>query len=492
MAETFTPVELSKPINELTQIEALVLVNRWLKMKSYFFYADSDELYALKGRKIAEFVRNGSLRMVKVIRRETEAIIGMRNQIENGGKDLGWLDLISSAYHAAIENHPGYDHYRVLVDLVNGGLEVPVDETIYQLQKDEYDHLFAEYSKEKQQYDELYKEWNAEHKIYLQASANYEKEVFCQFLVYIDALEIKSAEDKQVASFLRKHQNLSKKQRGRVRKLITQYKFEIAQPRPSKPIQQPKAPKLPKAPDKIVYVGVDEYVAGSDKSVEDAFQWLKSYAEERLSLPECITELDDFFICCELENELAEDSLDEMRTEALKIFESVLNGSLSDPYKIWDKLTELELDYYDALGMTSYTNYRYHQTRQKDFSKWHEINFSRTGFWLVEFQSAENEAITFHMPYDQAVKIFSESMLSNLPTDETDQIGYGREITVNEQRDYPISDLVKILGMTEDDFPHGLRNYNKANYGYKADRYYDDDQDWITEFDEDDWAEVGY
>jgi adenylosuccinate synthase len=47
---------------------------------------------------------------------------------------------------------------------------------------------------------------------------------------------------------------------------------------------------------------------------------------------------------------------------------------------------------------------------------------------------------------------------------------------------------VKILGKDASDFPYELQNYSKSKYVYRAYQCWDDNEDWITEFDGDDWA----
>lgn len=57
---------VAKPIDKIVPIEAMVLVNRWAKLKDEFYYDDRDALYDLKDRKIAEMVRNGKAIATKV------------------------------------------------------------------------------------------------------------------------------------------------------------------------------------------------------------------------------------------------------------------------------------------------------------------------------------------------------------------------------------------------------------------------------------------
>lgn len=91
-------VEISKPIDELSELEALVLMNRWVKLKGYFFYDDRDALYDRKDGILKRFLAEGILRVSKVVQRETQAIAGMKVEIANNGVNLDWLDYLSSDY----------------------------------------------------------------------------------------------------------------------------------------------------------------------------------------------------------------------------------------------------------------------------------------------------------------------------------------------------------------------------------------------------------
>ena len=90
-------------LEELLPVEALALVNRWAKLKSYFYHDDRDALYTLKDRKIAEFVKAGEMKAVAVIVRESEAISRMRESIGNGGENLEWLDDIAGDIHSFLD-----------------------------------------------------------------------------------------------------------------------------------------------------------------------------------------------------------------------------------------------------------------------------------------------------------------------------------------------------------------------------------------------------
>lgn len=64
----FVPIS---PVEELKPIEALALVNRWMKLKHYFYYEDLNALYELKDQKIVEFVKAGEMQATTVIVRES-------------------------------------------------------------------------------------------------------------------------------------------------------------------------------------------------------------------------------------------------------------------------------------------------------------------------------------------------------------------------------------------------------------------------------------
>ena len=72
--EKYTVFSPTKPVEDLLPVEALALLNRWAKLRNYFYYDDLDFLYEIKEQKIAEWLEKGELTPTAVIVRETSAI----------------------------------------------------------------------------------------------------------------------------------------------------------------------------------------------------------------------------------------------------------------------------------------------------------------------------------------------------------------------------------------------------------------------------------
>lgn len=223
------------------------------------------------------------------------------------------------------------------------------------------------------------------------------------------------------------------------------------------------------------------YLPGSILEVEEALNWCKAIVGD--SFPQHTSEIDDSFLCHELESILRETKLNQIRQQVIEIFSDIIAGYLIAPQEIWKRLTTFEIDYNAAIGMESYID-RWGTTSHRDFSRWHEINLSPTGHWLIEFRSSVDPTITFHTPYDKQ-KIISPANLSSLPLIRVEQAKFGREISNFEQQQYPLSKLLEILDCSVNDFPYNLDKYERQrNYS----REWSEEESW--EGDEDEFYEI--
>jgi hypothetical protein len=189
----------------------------------------------------------------------------------------------------------------------------------------------------------------------------------------------------------------------------------------------------------------------STQDLDDALSWARTV----LTNPQLeLEDVNDKLIDTELEQYINDDVLNYLRIEALKIFQQVLDRQLIGRQEIYDKLTELPLDY-GGIGMNTYSNFQSGQTVHAQFSKWHELNLDLTGYWLVEFESKIDPSILFQIPYATALQMGFD--LDSLPEKDSSQDSFEADITLAEQKQYPILKLLKILGMTAQDFPQELR-----------------------------------
>jgi hypothetical protein len=188
------------------------------------------------------------------------------------------------------------------------------------------------------------------------------------------------------------------------------------------------------------------------QELDDALSWARTV----LNNPHLeFGAINDNLIYSELEKYISDDALNYLRIEALKIFQNVLDRQLIKAEEIYDRLTELPLDY-GAIGMNTYSNFQSKQIVHAQFSTWHRINLDLTGYWLIEFESNIEPSIKFQIPYANALAM--GLYLDSLPHKDANQESLEPPITLAEQQQYPIVELFKKLGMTTHDFPQGIRN----------------------------------
>ena len=256
--------------------------------------------------------------------------------------------------------------------------------------------------------------------------------------------------------------------------------FSYAEKPPINPFPENLAcPRSPKIPSRTYKVDFENYVPSSLAEVEKALAWCKEIVGD--AFPAHPSEIDDFFITFELENQLREIALSEVTEQILAIFADVVEGRLKNPRDIWEKLTDFEIDYSTAIGMEPYLNFRCGETSQREFGKWHEINFSPTGYWLIELQSSLNPEIVFHIPFNRINNLDISIDFDRIPKIQSAQTKFGREANKNEQTRYPIEKLVEILGSSVDDFPYELEKYSKPNYSSHSFEDEGWDEDWDDE-----------
>jgi hypothetical protein len=486
----------SLPISELHPHQVLALVNRWAKLKGYWYDRDLDALYNLKDQLIKTWVDSGSMSATKIIRRESPAIAAMKVEIASGGSNLSFLDSFNGDRWERLSPSDSFVHLDPLVDLVNDQIQVPLDSETQTALMEEYANLKAEYEISKRQYDadkvarkearqEFQKEFQKNFKSYL-------PQVRKALLNLLERTRKKQAKGniKQALHWIESESPIKEKQFAVIISLLRQKNARVrginkivptSEPEPQKPLE-PLKPKLYREID------VEEYVRGGYQlpNLEAAISW----AKEALGKPDLgIADIDDCLVNCDLEDIVSEEALQVWREDAISIFERVLSGDLASPREIYDCLTALPLDYSDAIGM-NYSRDLWGNIVHRDFSKWHQINLSLTGRWLVEFQSNIDSSVIFHVPYDRAKSVYPN--LSDLPSEFSEQEKFGREISISEQKDYPIVELLKILGRNANDFPYKLENYSKFSYGCTSDIGWGDEEDYTTEFYEEDWAIAGY
>jgi hypothetical protein len=461
-----------KPIDQLTQIEALVLINRWLKLPNYFWYDDKDELYSIKEKKLINWCRTEEIIVTRIVMRDAPVFKLMREQVAMHGQDLCWLDYFGYDWHDWLSENDNYVHFSALRQLVNEDYQRLRNEEQYHSELAEYEIKNHNYLQEYQQYQHIMSERQQQLHEYNKLLKQYEDELYSNFWQHLKTLPHIINEEKNILQW--HYKNLSSKQKKRVDQRIGARKFFI-QPKPQKPqFEKMRAPKKPQKPDQYENINPENYQIGELPEIEAAIEWVKTFNPDFN-----IHDLDEDYIYSTLEDIIASEAFEEYREKALQLFEKILNDEIKDAESIYEALTELPIDY-SCIGIDNKYERYSHNTVHKDFSKWHEINLSPTGLWLIEFKCVEQPEITFHLPYNDNKQKFA---IARVPHEFSSVENFGRAITTEEQELYPIKELVKILGYEDSDFPYELKEYQQPI------RYYRNWHHWEDENENEDWEE---
>jgi hypothetical protein len=449
----------TSPVSELLPVQALALLNRWAKLKYHFQLCDVEYLYVIKDRKILEWINSNEMMATRIIRRPNPTVEAMKKQIANGGEDLSALADYDES--EALSLSLDEDIYFTFSRFCNDGYEVLLPDETIQAQHEEYQRQLPSLEKEILAYQEELARYEAAMNNHYQACRGWRQ-----------AREEAGkawARKRKIPVFKKKGNNIL--QKGWLPKLEKQG-FKWEQPQPSAPnITKPIQPKID--PPKTTYLVTASNYSTPIPEIEEAIAWAKSLVGE--DMPP-IPDLDDDFIYEYLRPALAEQQLQEQIDEVLSIFQSVISGELTNPFDIYKELKKYRIDYEDAIGMHNFRDYRGNYSHG-DFGIWHRINLSPTGYWLVEFQSLLDTSISFHSPYDSSR--LPVDVLASLPTIDSEE-RFGRPITEEEQRNYPILELLKILDYSATDFPAKLREPSPRR-GWEYDEDDGDDGWWYEQ-----------
>lgn len=426
------------PLEKLKPVEALALVNRWAK-SNRLQQADRDALYDLKDRKLAEFLKHSEVALVAVIIRESPTIGLMRQAIATQG-ELIYLNFFD---RESLMDTDELQHLEILENMASCEFEVdyPADICYFREQHfqadierylairaerhstiKQYDRQLNKYNLEKQ---EAAKAWAEEHRIYL-----------------------KKVRDGKT---LEKGWNERLEKQG----------FSYDRKPPEHPFPNQKLyPPGPPEPETSYYIGFDNYVPGSLPEVDKAIAWAESILSKTFSHPSEIS----VETIEQIEENLRDSYLQAIKESVLDIFKRVISGELTDAKEIWKELTAFEVDYSDVIGMYQSSDIYNRIQPSNQFGRWHEINLSPTGYWLVELQSTFNSSITFHIPFDRYHKLKLNIDLGSLPKIQSSDLSFGRSISPEEANQYPLKKLLKILGSKPTDFPCRLEELSARDY----------------------------
>ncbi len=458
--------EASSTIERLAPVEALALINRWAKLKSYFHRDDIDALYELKDQKISEFVCCGEMIATAVIVRESPAIAAMRSEINNSGKNLSFLKSFSSNVEDFLSEGDSCCLSLLKQMALGYGIEVEYPQDIYDRWFQEIHDKLQDYEIQKQKYDYEVAQRQPIVTEYRKQLEEYQNSEACAAKQWAEKNNIKIPRS-----------NSGKSLKKNWLKILKNQGFKYSNKPPVSPFSTKLVlPQKPQLPLKTYKVNFETYLPGSIPEVESAISFARSIAGDKF--PESYSQIDDEFIF-ELETFLENTALHEAKEEVLKVFVDIVENRLTNPIDIWRNLISFEIDYSDAIGMNSYID-NWGSISHAQFGKWHETNLSPKGYWLVKFQSLTNLDIIFHIPYEQCQKLNLINIKNNtLPKVEVGQVSFGREINSSEQKNYPIAELVEILGVSQEDFPYSLQRFEKAyrNHHHSWENYEIDEDD---------------
>ncbi|MBW4507923.1 MAG: hypothetical protein KME64_15620 [Scytonematopsis contorta HA4267-MV1] len=435
---------VEKSLNNLSQLEALVLINQWAKVQVYFRYDDKNKLDEIKHQKIQELFNSGILEITKVIVGESPFFQKMQEEIKLGGKNLNWFDDCCTVDELMRESDT-YQHYSSLSKLYCGEFQKLKDEEQYSYELEKYAIQMQQYQQELEQYQLINTERDVQKKENEALIKEYEIKLYTRFKSFLLTLDNLSEDEKK---FINKWNitKLSEHQKQRINRCIRERKFDY-EPKPKK-IRFPYLPYIwkPHEPERYIEIEPESYEYGTVSEVDLAIDWVKSFNKKFQ-----IQKLNENFLC-KLEDKISDNVFAFYKEQALLIFQKILRGNkgFRTPKDIYNALTSLPIDY-GYLGM---------ELTYDDFCKWHEVNLSHTGFWLIEFKSTLHPEILFHIPYDQN----KEKFTLEVPHEKSNIENYVREVSDEQQKLYPIEKLVELLGYTSDDFPYKLQHYQRRSY----------------------------
>jgi|GEM_PF-2915031 len=444
------------PVNQLHSHQVLALINRYAKLKNYFYYADIDVLYDIKDSNIREWVKAGEMVATKVIQRANYTFEAMKTTIALHGEPLEpWDDD-----HFDTDNFVPEDVQpilRSLWDLVENGVCIFRDKLLYESELVEYLAVKAIYDAEIQRRQPIQSEYSK----------------ICN--------RWKSLRWDSVCKWAKENKLNPPTKSKRKRDRFIAHAQRLGFSYPPIGVTKPVFTKLicPKAPEKEEYVTASDYQIGMDEEVDTAIIWMKNFAVEIGEIIDADYKCWNSCIPTLVEDHYRQVSHQKATATAIEVMREALFGRLTAK-QIWDKLSDLRIDYENAIGMKCRYNFQIKSQQHRGFSKWHEINLSLSGYWLVEFQSTVDSTVIFHVPYDR-VSIISAVEVNQLPVVHSEQEHYGCEISEEEQNNYPLLSLLSILGYTEYDFPRGLKKYVPRQH-YHHSQYYVNDWDELDDF----------
>lgn len=465
------------PVDQLHPHQALTLVNRWAKLKGYWYQNHLEALYTLKDKLIFQWVDQGSMVVNKVIQRESLAIAKMKAEIDSKGAKLEHLDPLGFDWENTLSHADHFHHWAVLQDLVNGEIQVSFPESIQSQLQQAYRLKLVEYEQQMLVYLEAQRR---DQKRWLQYQKNFRHHVADIKKALQSVLESTSkkkgiGEFRQALSWLDSG-SISDKQAHQIIEVLKKHQISVHCPDGILPqvVEEPIAPEPP-----ILYTELQPslYIVGSLPEIEAAVDWARSVLDQ----PHLqVSDINEDWVN-QLEDRIANDALNTLKALALQVFEQVIQGELTDSQAIYNALTALPLNYSEAIGMES-SRAQWEDTKHREYSRWHEINLSLTGFWLVEFQSKIDPSVSFHIPYDRAIALGFNPQ--NVLVGTSDQLSFGREISVAEQQDYPIQELLNILGKEVDRLPRKLRKHRSQRHCRQSNQEECDQGEYMDKVDE--------
>ena len=461
------PFTTQLPVDLLNPHQALALVNRWVKVDRWY-PEDKDALYNLKHRLLSEWWREGTLQLTGVLERDSPAIGAMREQLATGGTSLGLLN----DRREDLEFSEHFKHFSVLDELTDGGISTPLPEDVQTQLKGEYRLALSTYNEAMQKYKQV------------QASAQQTglaaletfKALRAEVRSKVEALLQDTTLHPRTLNGLKESLTWLQREKATL-KQISQIKRSLRESGTTLEVLEQldlptDPPPVKPEPPKLYYnLDLDEYLEDSMSlpKVEAALEWARTATgKSDLALEDVDT--------AELEELIKAEVLSVSRAIALEAFQGVLDGRFKSGEEVYEALTGHDLDY-EVLGMRTYRERGTYAYEHGRFSQWHSSNLSLTGYWLVECKSTVDDSLCFHIPYDRALELGFN--VEGLPQQPSEQETFGRMISPEEQREYPIRELLKLLGVSAEDFPHQLAQCIEAS------SLDDWDDDWDDELGDD-------
>ena len=404
----------------MNKIEAIYWLNFWLSSRD-FYPEDRENLLQLEIKTIIKLIEKEIAVPVRILQRDTEVFRKMREAIANGGKDLELRGQSDPEFHDLYESN--FDYADTVYYLCFDDLEI--EDPNYSKKQLEWE---KEYGALEEKYQEDFKEYEKSYSLEREQLVN-------ELKVLLQSKNKLSKQDYKVLTLLERNSWRSKGRKGQIDAALKRYDKSVQLVKPKKTF-----PDRPSSPE-IIAIDIDSYDGGVD--------WIDEAIQEAGFTLESLKK--DPFQVEDIQYKAQEKLLAQLREQALAAFEEILKGDLT-PKESYDRLSDIYLDYEDALGIkTKYSRYHDDCRNLERFGEWHETQLSPTANWVVEVRVGDRK---IYCPCET----LPDRFLHGLPRERDEEVLCDRAMSAEEKKLFPVQEVVSVLGKSLREFPFCLES----------------------------------